>query len=561
MATFITEQEALATLHFPLAGINVAAPLERSPSVQLSTGDYTKFTPLGVNVRGYTTATNRLRGGTRPGLSRYIPRPLDAGWIVQDINYVIGQGYSVPGGGVTQLSQSGRVVTLVAVSKGNVYVAQPGATSWVPAVNGTATHHADPVFAETPTAALPQLVPPLNFSGVIFSTSLNQKLWFADGINYVYYEASTNTLKRWLASAGTLPRDSENNAPRLICTYRGRMVLSGILGDPQNWFMSRVSDPTDWNFAPQFISPSMPVAGNNSPLGLVGDVITALVPYSDDIMLFGGDHTIWAMSGDPAAGGQIDLITDSCGIAWGEAWCKSPDGTLYFISNRTGVYALRPGSGPPQRISQAIEELLLDLDTGNLLFRMAWNDRYQGFHLFATPITAPGAATHFFWEQRTGAWWEDVFANDNLNPIACCVFDGNLPTDRAVLVGSWDGYVRRFDPDATTDDGTTVASEVILGPLLTADSDEVLLKDVQAILGTSNTGTVSYEILVGSSAEAALTSTAVASGTWSAGRNLTNLVRRSGHAIWVRLTASTPWAMEAIRCRVVARGKVRRRGY
>src|SRR5262249_32760457 len=158
------------------------------------------------------------------------------------------------------------------------------------------------------------------------------------------------------------------------------------------------------------------------------------------------------------------------------------------------------GQGPPQRISAAIEQLLLDLDTGTNLFRMAWDSRYQGFHLFCTPAAAPAPTTHFFWEARTGAWWQQSFTNNDHNPVAVCRFEGNCRGDGRALLGWWDGFVRPFVPTATADDGGSIPSRVLIGPPLTADADEVLLKDVQAILGTANAAPVNYNVYVGASA-------------------------------------------------------------
>ncbi len=43
-------------------------------------------------------------------------------------------------------------------------------------------------------------------------------------------------------------------------------MLSGILYDPQNWFMSRVGDPTDFDYFPNDPDPARAVAGNNALL-------------------------------------------------------------------------------------------------------------------------------------------------------------------------------------------------------------------------------------------------------------------------------------------------------
>jgi hypothetical protein len=214
----------------------------------------------------------------------------------------------------------------------------------------------------------------------------------------------------------------------------------------------------------------------------------------------------------------------------------------------------------PQRISQPIENLLLNIDTGANGIRLIWDDRFQGFHIFVTPFAGPGAvgSTHFFWEQRTGAWWEDQFASPNFDPLCCCALDGNTPGDRVPLIGSWDGYVRAVDPSATTDDGLPILSQVLIGPFLTPNMDDVLLKDLQAILGV-NSGAVTYSVYVGQTAEQALTSTAAVTGTWQAARNYTDFVRKSGHAVYIGINANNPWAIESIRIRIALQGKVRMR--
>lgn len=527
-------------LHFPAAGIDRSSAFSQQPNRDLGGGIYARTTPSAVNVRAFEATQHRARGGSRSGLTNFVPSQVVADWIIQGLSLMVGTDYPPPGG-TMQTSQSGRVVTVVAVSKGKVFVASQGDTAWHATTNLTGDN------------------PPLIFSGLVFSSPNIQKLWFADGSNYVFYQPSDSTVRHWVASAGTLPLDSENNTPRLICTWRGRMVLSGLLKDSQNWFMSKVNDPTNFDYSPLSRSPVDAIAGNNAPQGLIGDTITSLCPYSDDVLLFFGDHTIYMLRGDPLAGGQIDLISDAIGGVWGQCWCKDPYGNVYFMSNKCGVYKFTPGQ-QPVRISQAIEELLASVDTGTNVIRLIWNDRSQGFHLFITPDDAPTVTTHFFFEERTGAWWTDSFGNNNHNPVTCCDFDGNLPGDRAALIGSWDGYVRILDPDAADDDGTRISSSVLIGPLLTANLDEIVIKDLQAVLGNGSAD-VDFEVLVGATAETALASTPVSSGTWKADRNLLSPVRKSNHACYIRLTATSQWAMEQVRVRLATQGKVRRRGH
>lgn len=566
-------------LHFPKAGIDLSQAFSRqpnkpvlstqtpsesqsgmvsslfSPNTPVTSTDYARSTPVAVNVRGFEAATQRVRGGTRCGLSKWLPiQVVGSRFIVQDLSLLVTDQSQTPAGRMPQPSQSGRVVTLVTVGQGQIYTMAPGDTSYTQANNATGR------------------IPYLNFSGIVFSAANASKLWYADGVNWVVFDptdGTAGTASTWTPGTkdlqgnkivSVLPVDDQGNKPRLIETWRGRTCLSGLIGDPQNWFFSAVNDPQNFDYSPLSTTPSQAVAGNNSPLGLIGDVITGMCPYTDDVMVMFGDHTIWLMNGDPMAGGQIDLVSESIGGAWGRCWCKDPYGNIYFVSNRTGIYVLVPGQAP-QRISQPIEQLINNVDTGTNSIRLIWDDRFQGLWVFLSPLITPGVTQHLFFEQRTGAWFQCQFGSPLFDPMCCVVMDGNDPGDRVPLIGSWDGYIRAIDPTATTDDGLAINSKVIIGPLLTPNLDDMSLYELQAVLGETS-GTINYQILVGSTAEEALQSEPIEGGIWEPGRNMTeHTTGATGHAIYVVLYSQNPWTMESIRMRLGTRGKVRQRRF
>lgn len=439
-----------------------------------------------------------------------------------------------------QTSQSGRVVRLCTVSQGYPFVSDSGSDTWTGVTNNTGN------------------MPPLIFTGVVFSSSNQQKLWYADGSNGAYYDPLDNSINTWVASAGTLPVDIANNTPRLIETWRGRTVLSGLLLDPQNIFLSRQGDPTDFDYAPVPFDAGAAVAFNAAHLGQVGRPIMSICPYSDDVLLIWTDSEVWALEGDPTSGGKLSLITDRIGGTWGRCWCRDDLGTVYFVSNRLGIYAMTPGQ-QPQRISQPIEQIVEVEDTGNTVIRCEWHDRFQGVEFFFTNALIPSATQHLFWERRTGAWWIDSFANANHNPVCCCVVDGNREEDRVVALGSWDGYVRAFQLGAADDDGTPIQSNVFIGPILTKDMDSVTLHRLQAILG-STSGDVNYAVYAGATAEQALVASPQRPGVWSANRSLTAPIRVAAHALYVYVSSLVQWQMEQIKGDVSANGMVRRRG-
>lgn len=534
-------QQTTVDIHFPKAGIDLSNAFGKQVNRQIGGGEWARTTRSATNVRCYDPRTGRARGASRSGIRKYIadrvPTVVDDEFIIQHLNTMV-----TTEGTPVQISQLGRVVSTVIICEGEIYRLLPGGTTIDAATNSTGN---TPAMAE---------------DGIIFSACNSQKMWFADGENWVYYDPNTNVADNWVASAGSLPVDADTNAPTLIANWRGRICLSGLTGSPQNIYMSAIGDPTNFDYDPVSPSPAQAFAlgtEGGGIFGLIGDAVTCLIPYSDDALVVGTDHEIHIFRGDPGDGGQIDLLTDAVGMCFGQPWCRDPMGNVYFLSNRLGLFVMQPNM-PPQRISDGIEQELKGINTGETTCCMAWDDQFQGIYVFISPNAEPGEAHNYYYDARNKAWTRLKFKNPKHNPLVCVTFDGNLPTDRVILIGSWDGYVRAIDPDATDDDGYPIESEVWIGPILTKDLDDVTLKDMQPVLG-ENSGEITWSVHTGETAEAAFSAPAFDSGTWAPGRNPTEFVNCSGHAIYIKLTSTEPWSMESIRASVTLNGELRRR--
>jgi len=462
------------------------------------------------NVRAFEPATGRARGAQRAGLAKYSSARIADGQ-VQEIGHVVAR--AVPTG-QTALTQ--RTIVPYVITNGTVATFNTSSTT-------TATNGSGALSTTAP---------------VIFSSQLDGVVYFADGANEKQWTASTNTVAAWAESAGTMPVSS-GNRPRLIETWRGRIVLSGVKGDDHNWFMSKMRDANNWDFAPGTATATQAVAGNQQDAGKSPDIINGMIPFSDDVLVFLGDHSVYQMTGDPAESGRIDALSTSVGGAWGRAWCLAPDGSAYFFGSRGGVFRLVPGSKPQNITQGSIEERLVDVNLNTSLVRLAWNDREKGVNLFITDLGG-GASTHYFYDTRNNSWWLDKFATNDHNPTAVHVFDGDAVADRSLLVGGQDGYLRKFDYDTPgkSDDSVAIDAYAYLGPIQLQNRPKLMLTEMKGSPATGSS-TVAWDLYAAETAEAAKAASSKASGTFVAGRNRSDRVRVAGHDIFVRLRNNT----------------------
>ena len=483
-------------------------------------------TPSCLNVRAFDPRAGRYRGGQRAGLTKYISdtaTAINGTNPIQDMNFL-----------VTASDSTGRTITRLAVSGGSVYTFTTLAAGKV-LTTGGGSALVTTVFAVQSADA--------------FGT-----MYYVDGTNYKSFTGSTTST--WTSSnGGTLP--SSGGTARLICLWRGRIVLSGVAGDAHNWFMSAIEDPLDFNYSPATPTEGDAVAGNNSNAGKIGDRVTALIPFSDEILLVGGDHSIWQINGDPLAGGRADLVSDTTGMAFGRAWAKDAAGMIYFWGGRGGVYRMAP-SGQPELISTALLDRFRSVNTANKRIQMAWSVPENGLHVFISPSTAV-ATTHYFWDAAGNSWWPDSFDTTDHDPTSICVFDGDDPDDRAILLGCRDSYIRTWDLDASDDDDKPIESSVYIGPIRAGDRmSECVLHELQAVLADTS-GDVVYSVYKGETVEAAyLAATPVFQGVWSAGKSHSERRRARGEALWLKISndrKDVTWALESLAARIAAVGR------
>lgn len=374
-----------------------------------------------------------------------------------------------------------------------------------------------------------------------------ERVYITDSQRYYVYTpgdpadaADYGTLDYWRSSkAGDIPPRC-----RLAELWRGRMVLARDIEAPSLWHMSAVGDPTDWDNFPTVISAKQAISAENGKAFQVPDVVNSLCPYNDDLLLFGGDRSIYQLTGDPMAGGQLDLVTDETGMAFGKPWTKDPQGTLWFLGSRGSLYAMAPGSRP-QRVSRdRIERRLHDIDFGANYVRLVYNYIDEGVHILVFPFNAGGTLLeHFFYCTKTNSFHPDRFGtatDTSVQPTAALLIDGDAANDRTLLLGCEDGRIRKWGRDSDglvpkSDDSVAIDAFATIGPLSVASDANAA--DTQF---TEFTATLA-EPLDGCNFEFFATDTpddlgdAKFRGSIRAGRNPNKLVRLSGENIYLRL--------------------------
>lgn len=312
-------------------------------------------------------------------------------------------------------------------------------------------------------------------TGMVGMAAINQNVYEVDGSSTIYQlNLSTLSMVRYSTTVGTAP-----TFVNLAANWRARLVLAGDANNPQNFYMARTNDPTDWNYAATDASAA--VAGNLAAAGQIGEPIVALIPYTDDYFIFGCAHSIWMLAGDLAQGGTITRLSEQMGILGPRAWTKSPDGTIWFVASG-GLYKLNPlldSYKPPTCVTTGLLNAYFEaLGWNTHDVSLAWDADLHYLYIFATPLgsmtRSTGVSTsttqrisgdHLVFDARSEGLWFQRYIAPEIGPTCAIFYSGdNTPDSRAMLLGSWDGWIRLMDQGAFTDDGSTIAASVTLGP-------------------------------------------------------------------------------------------------
>ena len=324
------------------------------------------------------------------------------------------------------------------------------------------------------------------------------------------------------AGGGTIARVTSK--ARIGGAWRERAFLSGLDGDPCQYFLSAQNDFRNWDYAPPTPSATMAVAG------AIDDVVTAFAPFSDDLAAVFGRNTTWLLRGDPADGGERDNVSRSIGCFGPDAWTFDTDGNLFFFGN-DGLYKMTPQGVLLPRVSAGkYDTTFSQIDRTINRVILQWDKKRAYLYIFIIRDTAETEnPDSYIFDSRTEAFWP-IKLPDESGPTAVCHFESEAANDRGVLMGGRDGYVRSFR-DRRMNDRDTAADVAVdnwidMGPFSLADGQNFRLDSIYMTLADGS-GPVNLEVYIGNTPEQA-----VKSDTVRAAVSLrTNTVRLSNRKI------------------------------
>jgi len=506
---------------FPLGGQN------RRGGYAQKTEPYS--TPRALNVRGVGPLEKRGRGGVRPGLSKLVDNDFgDTIRALSSLTYIDGDG--------------DRQQHIVVVCDGSFYIVDGTSIT-----ESLATIEGDDVGAWTDDGDDPWIFDSTVASTAPFGESMafqlaqwNGKLFLAD-VTLKRYDPVGHQVDEIAGSPQNMP---------LICIFKERVILAGA---DHMWYASGQTDPYDWDFGKELGDVSRAVAGYVGHSGVIGEKILCLHNYQDDALIFGCRDSIWAIYGNPTENRKVNVSPHS-GIIAPRALAVTPDGLVIFLTRR-GLYTWTVGStsDPAPFSKYVVPEELLAIDTSTTEVLMQYDHRNRGVHLFLTPTEGEG--THWWIDLEYRALWPEKYPVDQ-QPIVSGVITTDGYSD--VVFGCKDGYIRQFDDQAATDDGTQITSELLLGPFHVSRAEGVDGQVAEMVAAfAAGSGEVTWKLVMGKSAEEAVDAAEAALdgdglsgvdkiGDWQAGQNKVVYPRSRGPWAVLWLSSKEQWSYEAI---------------
>ena len=384
---------------------------------------------------------------------------------------------------------------------------------------------------------------------------------------------TTRTLTEPAAGTGTIS-NSTNYLPvggsNIGCLFNGRLLINSIQ-NPNQWTASRHRDPQDFQVSQSDVG--TPVSSQTGKLGVVGDQITAMVPFLDHYMYFGCLDEIFVMRGDPGYDAHITNTSRKVGMFGPEAWAFDEKGNLFFLS-MDGFYFLPAAAGfsggQPEnltykRLPNLVSAIGLNRRTDRVC--MAYDKDRYGINVSITLMDGTYGIA-FFWDLRLNALFPDTYNDSDHFPSAMYYYNSRKAATRGLLMGCNDGYVAKYDDTELSDrDSNAIDSYCTLGPFQAFNKmrRQGSLNELSLRLAKDTDG-VDVSIYAGDDAETVVNNvkdadTPKASKTFTGGgRRPVYRPKTKGAVFAVQLrnnTADERFALERITAKITDAGEVK----
>ena len=282
----------------------------------------------------------------------------------------------------------------------------------------------------------------------------------------------------------------------LVASWNDRLVLAGDIENPQILYMSAVGDPTDWDYS----SPTGSAAWANSSSGTSGAIsenITSLIHHNSDCLIVGCTDSMYAVRGNPAAGGYVYSLSNAIGPLQHSAWCKTGNDHTVMMT-RDGLYSIRPGCGePPVNMSREnLPSSLVGIDPGSGdSVSIGYDSRWRGVHIYAN--YSGGSKEYWFYDLQSKGFWPMSFGETV--DLAVNFKNKASPTKSGLHIIS-SGTAYQFDSDDTSE---SIDSHIVYGPIpLGSTHTEGVLTELNAVL-SEDSGDVAWSVFADKSPQEA----------------------------------------------------------
>lgn len=372
----------------------------------------------------------------------------------------------------------------------------------------------------------------------------------------------------WLTWKPQAPGIFPDGGSNVGCLCFGRVFLNSM-NNPHQWFYSRTAKPTDWDAAQTDVAAAG--SSQSAKAGEVGNPIIATVGYKDYFLIFGCASEVWILRSDPLQGGVLTAVSKVTGFFSPTSWCWDDDNNLYFLG-LDGIYMLTAeaiiNAQPPKNITKKnVPKLVQRMGLNRRTDRVAMEYDKERYGIEISISAKDGDwSTNFWLDLRTGGVFPDAFPNRQ-HSASMLYYDPYKSSSRALLMGGYDGWIRKYDDTEKNDEGSNaIDSFVNLGPIASTREPRMRVEtnETSLVLGEDSDG-VTIDIYTGDSADNLVSTVIAGTNTPLAtkvltGDGLRNSIRNrvSGKAISHKISnsnADETWSMEDINMKLKESGR------